>query len=130
MNSTDSPVPGFTGRAAWAILLAGIGLLYGLGWFYEDTRYWLDTRAVLIWSVALPLWLAAGGGLFRLAPLGGFLLGLTMGVVVLLVHTVVMTLVDGHFNDDHLGISALYGGACWLGWSLGWGIRRAVEKKP
>jgi len=123
-----STVSGGGGARGWTLCLLGMGVLYGLGWVFEDTRYWLDTRAVILWGGVLPLWLVLWGGLLGRRPLAGFLTGLGLALGVLLVHTLAMTLVDGHFNDDHLGISALYGGACLLGWLLGWGIRQGIRR--
>lgn len=109
---------GGRGLGFWGLALAGVGTLYGWGWTLEDTQYWLDTRAMLVWTLALPVWLAAVACLWR-ARWGAWLAGSGLGVVVFGVHLGVMVGLDGHFFDDQAGIAAMVAGAVVGGWTLG-----------
>ena len=115
------PTPGW-----WIALgLAGAAALYALGWRFEDTRYWLDARAVAVWAGALPLWLAvvAGGWRGRKAVLAG----VALAVSVFAVHLAATWFVAGRLQDDYVGIAAAYGAAALAGWLLGRLVRKLIR---
>ncbi|MEM7018424.1 MAG: hypothetical protein AAF512_13915 [Pseudomonadota bacterium] len=107
-------------HVAWpsiGLLIASI--IYMSGWLFEDTRYWLDERAILIWAGAVPFWLLLVA-LFWQPYWGGWLMGFAIGLPILLGHTGMMWVMDDfHFQDDHIGIAAMFAGAAFGGWMLG-----------
>lgn len=100
-------------------LIAGIIILYTLGWFYEDKQYWLDTRAILIWAVLLPLWIVSMT-FFWFQRKGTIITGVITGVVLLAVHfLLILSYENWNINDDYIGISALFAGIPLAAWMLG-----------
>ncbi len=93
--------------------------LYALGWSWEDTRYWLDGRAVAVWLGLLPLWWAGIAFLRRSSrrlvwfafPLAAILFALHLGLIA--------RIRGGHLWDDHVGIAAMVAVASAGGWLLG-----------
>ncbi len=128
-NAAPPAPPDFGLRGPALLCVGAVGgvLLYALGWFFEDTRYWLDARAVAVWTLALPLW-TCGIAFFRRGGRGGQLLGLGLGVALFSVHAVLMGLVAGRFTDDYAGISAALGGAAAAGWWLGRLLHAAARR--
>ncbi len=117
---------GWRGRVFWGLALTGIGGLYWWGWRFEDTQYWLDTRAMLVWTLALPIWLAAVACAWR--TWWGAWLGIGLGVVIFGTHLGVMVALDGHFFDDQAGIAAMIAGAGLAGWTLGRVLHGAIRR--
>ena len=93
--------------------------LYALGWFWEDTRYWLDGRAMAVWLGLLPLWWGGIAFLRRSSrplawlalPLAALLFALHLGIIA--------WIRGGHLWDDHVGIAAMVAAASAGGWLLG-----------
>ncbi len=93
--------------------------LYALGWSLEDTRYWLNGRAVAVWLGLLPLWWAEIAFLRRSSrrlawlalPLAASLFALHLGIIA--------WIRGGHLWDDHIGIAAMVAVASAGGWLLG-----------
>ncbi len=93
--------------------------LYALGWSLEDTRYWLDARAMTVWIGLLPLWWAGLAFLRRssrrlawlVLPLAAILFTLHLGLIA--------WIRGGHLWDDHFGIAAMVAAASAGGWLLG-----------
>lgn len=119
----------FGPRGAWApvVGLAVAAAFYLAGWRFEDTRYWLDPRAIALWGVALPAWLALVAFTCRLA--SGWLPGVTFAAALLVAHLVMMAGVEGRLNDDDVGISAAYAGGALAAWVLGRGLRYLVRRR-
>ncbi len=121
---------GIGGGKILALVAGGSLLLYAVGWLLEDTRYFLDTWAVLIWAGVLPLWLLALAAIWRTSG-PAWLVGLAIALPILGLHTLIPTIIRGRFNDDYLGIGAIFAGAVLTGWLLGrWlhlGLRFAVK---
>ena len=92
--------------------------LYGAGWLFEDTQYWLDAGAMTIWVGLLPLWLFCVAFVWRsdrIVLVDGFLIALVLFVV----HVVVMWAIRDRLWDDHFGIAGMIAGAALAGWFLG-----------
>lgn len=107
-------------RGGWPLLigLAGAAALYALGWTYEDTRYWLDDTAIVIWAGALPLWLLLVSLVWR-PRWGTWLAGLALALAVLAAHVAIMWILRGRLDDDHFAIAGIFAGAALGGWLLG-----------
>jgi len=109
-------------------IAAAIGalVLYLIGWFFEDTQYFLATEAMIIWVGILPLWLL-GAALVWQTRQQVWWLGVGISILILLLHTAIPSFIRGRFNDDYLGIASMFAGAALAGWLLGrwlhWGIR-------
>ncbi len=93
-------------------------VLYLFGWFFEDTDYWLDEKAMIIWVGILPLWLFGVAFFWRTIRKVAFL-GLVFSVVEFIVHISVILVIRGNLWDDHVGIAAMVAGASLIGWLLG-----------
>lgn len=92
--------------------------LYGAGWLFEDTRYWLNAVAMTVWVGLLPLWLLGVAFVWRsnrLVLVDGLLIALT----VFITHIVIIWTVSGRLWDDHVGIAGMIAGASLAGWLLG-----------
>ena len=118
---------GIRGWAPIAVGLAGAALLYALGWKFEDTRYWLDVKAALIWAGALPAWLLLAAFLWR-PKRNGCVVGLAIAVPIFLLHLGIMFALRHRLNDDQVGIAALYAGAALVGWLLGRALHYLVRR--
>lgn len=104
----------------WLTLLGWVvgGAIYAAGWWLEDTRYWLDGRAVAVWAGALPLWVLCLGTVRRSrGSVWGW--GLLFGLVLVGVHLVGVFYVSGRINDDAVGIAGGYAAAVAVGWWVG-----------
>ena len=112
------------------LLALGLGLaaaIYAIGWWFEDTEYWLDTRAVVTWTVLLPLWLALV--VFAWRPRWGqWFLGIGFALAVFAAHVGVMAVIEGRLNDDDFGISGMVAGAAFAGWCVGRILHIAVVR--
>ena len=113
------------GRRGRGYLTFGLTLmvgLYALGWAFEDLRYWLDERAMAVWTGALPfaafVWTAGWDPRW-----GAVWLGLGAAAALFAVHLGLCVGLRGAFQDDLAGIAALIAGA-FLG---GLGLHRALE---
>lgn len=117
---------GFSGHGYLLGVLVVTAALYALGWLFEDTRYWLNTRAFMIWSGLIPLWMCLGALMLRRsrAPL---LTGIAISLLLALTHGAGMALIRGSLNDDMAGIAALVGGAALAGWILGRLVRYGLK---
>ncbi len=103
----------------WLILgILTLVSLYILGWLYEDTRYWLATKAMVIWTGMLPAGLLVFAALLNLKR-GQMGLGVLVFILVSLIHLVVMVLIRGNINDDMVGISILIGATSFTAWLVG-----------
>ena len=71
-----------------------------------------------LWAAALPAWLFLTSLGWR-AGRGAWLSGIAFAVVLFAVHLIVMMIVDGRLQDDHVGIAAMFAGAALGGWLLG-----------
>ena len=98
-------------------LVLALGL-YVVGWFLEDTQYWLDERAMLIWVGILPLWLFGVALMWRSnrMVLG---VGLLLALGEFIAHVAVIFTIRGSLWDDHIGIASLVAGTSLAGWLLG-----------
>ncbi|MEM8861898.1 MAG: hypothetical protein AAGD96_26545 [Chloroflexota bacterium] len=109
------------GISSQYLISAGIVIafgLYGAGWLFEDTQYWLDTVAMTFWAGLLPLWLFGVAFVWRskrmvLAD------GLLIALAEFVVHIVVIWAIRGRLWDDHIGIAGTIAGASLAGWLLG-----------
>lgn len=93
-------------------------ILYLLGWFFEDTHYWLNSTAMTIWVGIIPLWLF-GVALFWNVNRRVMFVFLPFSLVVFVVHMAVIWAIRGNLWDDHVGIAAMVSGASLFGWVLG-----------
>ncbi len=130
--STAGPDPdagefGLRGKGPLVVGGAGALLLYGLGWLFEDTRFWLADAAVAVWAVALPLWLLLLAFGWRLGR-GAWLGGIVFSAVLFAVHLAVTWALAGRLQDDYVGIAALFAGAALGGWMLGRLLHQAVRR--
>jgi len=92
--------------------------LYGIGWFFEDPKYWLNDTAMLIWVGILPVWVFSIAFLGRVKRKFSFYT-LIISLAVFLIHMGVIWTIRGNLWDDHVGIAALVGGSWFAGWLLG-----------
>ncbi len=92
--------------------------LYVVGWFFEDTQYWLDEVAMTVWVGVLPLWLFGVAFVWRSdrMVLAG---GLLVALVEFVAHIVIILVIRGRLWDDHVGIAGIVAGASLVGWLLG-----------
>jgi len=98
-------------------IVVAIGL-YGVGWLFEDTQYWLNEVAMSIWIGVLPLWLFGVALVWRAnrtVLADGFLIALTEFII----HIIVIWAIRGRLWDDHIGIAGMVAGASLAGWLLG-----------
>ncbi len=125
--ANDKDQFGFSGWLYHLSTLGAIAALYALGWLLEDTRYWLNTRAFIVWTGAIPavMFLFA---LLRRSEVVPILLGLGISLALTVSHCVVMVLIRGNLNDDMLGIAAIIGGSAMLGWIAGGLVRHRICK--
>jgi len=63
--------------------------LYVLGWYFEDTLYWLNETAMLIWVGIVPIWLF-GVALLWQVPRKAVLYGLIISIIVFIIHILVI----------------------------------------
>jgi len=75
------------------ILFVAIAI-YIAGWFFEDTEYWLNTNAVLLWTVALPFWILITTITWS-CKWGAVLYGIIVSVAVFISHIIIM----GYFEN-------------------------------
>lgn len=124
---SDAGEFGFESFTWPAVGLSVVTLLYLIGWFFEDFRYWLDTTAVVLWAVACPAclgivafgWRATRPTWLR-ALAGCFLLGM--------MHAGMMAMARGAINDDHIGIGAMFAGANLAGWLVGRALHHGYRR--
>ena len=115
-------------KSAKLSIVASVGALifYLVGWLFEDTQYFLATEAMIFWVGILPLWLLIFALIWQTRQQVWWI-GLGISIVILLLHTGIPSLIRGRFNDDYLGIAAMFAGVALVGWLLGrwlhWGIR-------
>ena len=99
--------------------IIGIIFIYLLGWFYEDINYWLDNMAILIWAVILPLWILSLTSIW-IRKKGQYLIGILVSILIFISHfSIIMYFRKWHFNDDYLGIAAMFSGIVLLAWIAG-----------
>jgi hypothetical protein len=98
-------------------LLLALGL-YVIGWTLEDTDYWLDARAMLVWVGLLPLWLLGVALMWRSDRMV-LAYGLLLALGEFIAHVAVIFTIRGNLWDDHVGIAGLVAGASLAGWLLG-----------
>jgi hypothetical protein len=105
----------------------GAIIIYIIGWFFEDTVYWLDTTAVVIWAGVLPLWMLAFSYTWRTSK-GQWYPGLLFSILLFLIHLSIMWVIDRYIYDDSVGISAEFAGAALGGWILGRLLHIAAQR--
>ena len=93
-------------------------ILYALGWWFEDTTYWLNATAMTIWVGIMPLWLF-GVALLWKATGRAVLIGLAWACLVFAIHILVIWVIRGNLWDDHVGIAGLIAGASLISWMIG-----------
>ena len=93
-------------------------ILYIVGWFFEDTQYWLDETAMTIWIGALPLWLFVITLVWR-SSRGMLVGGLVISLIVFVTHVAIILMIRGRLWDDHIGIAVVVAVASLIGWFLG-----------
>ena len=118
---------GLRSNIVFVVAVIGAAILYALGWIFEDTRYWLDDRAIAVWAGALPLWLCILAFIWR-PRWGEWLAGFAIAVPVFIVHLAIMWLNRGMLNDDYIGIAAAFASASLGGWILGRLLHTAVRR--
>ena len=109
---------GFWGWWPATVAAGGAAVLYGAGWFLEDTTYWLDDRAITVWAVLLPLWLCAWAAAWR-APRRGWLPGFLIAATMFAFHMAIPWLLRNRLNDDLVGIGAAFAAGALAGWLVG-----------
>jgi len=110
------------------VAITGIIAIYAWGWFLEDKVYWLRTEAVLVWSLALPLWTIVLTALWRIRG-GAILTGFIAAVLIFAVHTLVpASMAHWNFNDDYVGIAGIFSGIHLASWLIGRGIHHTIRK--
>ena len=115
---SDAGEFGVQGYPPLVLGIVGALVLYTTGWFFEDTQYWLDEKAMLIWGVAIPVWLGLVGTVWQSAH-NGWLLGIVVALPIFVIHLIVMWVIRGQLNDDYVGIAAIFSGLVLAGWILG-----------
>jgi ribosomal protein L40E len=109
----------FGWKGILALNIAGIIIIYTLGWFFEDKQYWLDTTATLIWAVPLPLWIVVMT-FYWFRPRGTLITGFIIGIVLFAAHfLLILSYENWHVNDDYIGIAAMFAGIALGAWILG-----------
>lgn len=109
----------FGWKGILSLNIIGIIFLYTLGWFFEDKEYWLDDTAIVIWAVILPLWIIVMT-FFWFRKRGSILIGFILNLAIFGIHLlVIMSFRRWHFNDDYLGIAAMFAGIAFGAWILG-----------
>jgi hypothetical protein len=99
--------------------IIGIIIIYSLGWFYEDKEYWLDDTAIVIWAVILPLWIIVMT-FFWFCKRGSIIIGFFLNLAIFGIHLLlIMSYEHRNFNDDYLGIAAMFAGIAFGAWILG-----------
>ncbi len=93
-------------------------MLYILGWFFEDTQYWLNETAMLIWAGIMPLWLFGIALLWQASRKIAWY-GLGISLVVFLGHILMIWIIRGNLWDDHVGIAGMVASTSLVGWLLG-----------
>ena len=109
---------GISGGGWLTFGLSFLSCLYGLGWILEDTQYWLDTRAMIIWTGVLPIFIMIFASLLNL-PRGQFGFAIILLVLITLIHLGIVALIRGGINDDMIGISMLISSVSFLAWLIG-----------
>jgi hypothetical protein len=139
VTSSVSPRPGPTherlqaadfGKQGKGYILAcfqGAILIYIVGWSFEDTVYWLDTTAVIIWAGVLPLWMAVFSFTWS-ASKGQWLPGLIFSIPLFVIHLTIMWVIDQRIYDDSVGISAGFAGAALGAWLIGRALHIMIQR--
>ena len=115
------PDAGEFGLGGMLPLAAGFAMacvLYAVGWFMEDTDYWLAPGAVALWGAVLPIWLGMVASLWR-TQRAAWPVGLGIALIMLAIHLGIVWLIRQRINDDMLGIAAMYSALALVGWLLG-----------
>ena len=110
-------------------IFSGLALtvfIYGFGWMYEDTQYWLNTNAMIVWSGLLPAWLLFFASILH-GSTGRLSLGIVTGLTISLLHMAIMYLLRGRINDDMAGISIFIGALSLSAWITGRLIHRYIR---
>jgi len=101
-----------------AILIIGIGI-YIYGWYFEDTKYWLNDTAIIIWSVMLPIWIILSTIIWK-NKWGAILYGIIFSIAIFIFHFLIIAYYRSwHFNDDYFGIAGMFSGIILGAWLLG-----------
>ena len=103
-------------------------VLYVLGWFLEDTQYWLAPASIAVWGALLPIWLGLVAFLWR-TPRPVLMAGLIMATAIFATHLTMVWLIRRHINDDLVGIAAIYAGLAFAGWVLGRWMRAFLRRR-
>ena len=101
------------------IIIAGILIFYTWGWILEDKEYWLEDKAIIVWSVMMPLWILILTFSW-LKKRGALLIGLLVNTLIFGSHLLIIMIYENwHFNDDYAGIAAMFAGIAFGAWILG-----------
>ncbi len=120
----------FGAKSNWffGLILFGVVTFYILGWFFEDTNYWLNDKAVIIWLVILPIWILTVTSVWA-NKWGAILYGVIISLLIFISHTIIMGYYrNWHFNDDYFGISGMFAGGVLGAWLTGRLIHYLIKK--
>lgn len=98
--------------------LCSVFILYVLGWFFEDTQYWLNKTALTIWVGIIPVILFVVS-LFWSTERKVIYIGFGLTSAIFIVHILVIWMIRGDLWDDHVGIAAVVAGAMLISWTFG-----------
>jgi len=120
LHAQPSHSPDFGIKAVWPLNIAFFvtALLYSLGWFLEDTQYYLAAPAVTIWAVVIPLWLVVFAFIWQ-AQWGQWLPGFAIAFPIFFFHAYIIYRIRGSLNKDAVGMAALFALAALAGWAAG-----------
>ncbi len=119
---------GLQGRFVPAAGLALALVLYALGWFLEDTEYWLSPASIAVWGAVLPIWLGLVAFFWR-TPRHVWASGLIVAAACFAAHLTIVWLIRGRVNDDLVGIAAIYAGLALTGWLMGRWLRALLRRR-
>lgn len=106
-------------------LAAGIAVacvLYAVGWFLEDTDYWLAPGAVL------PIWLGVVAFMWP-TPRAAWPVGPGIALIMLAVHLGIVWLIRHRINDDLLGIASVYASLALAAWLVGRSLHLFLRRR-
>ena len=123
----------FGWKALLPVNIAGILILYIWGWILEDKDYWLEDKAIIVWSVIMPLWILIMT-FFWLKKSGAVLIGFIVNILIFGSHLLIIMIYENwHFNDDYAGIAAMFAGIAFGAWMLGrflhYLVRNRINRK-
>lgn len=126
--STGAGEFGFEGKPPLVLGMIMACIIYILGWFLEDTQYWLAPASIAAWGALMPIWLGLAAFLWR-TPRPVWMVGLIVGLALFAAHIAIVWLIRRDINDDLVGIAAIYAGMAFAGWSLGRWMRALLRQK-